>query len=153
TGSSWVVAVNRGDKPDVVGRRLLEHYRPASGDAKAAQKLRRQDIKLSATEFARLDRDKDGLLDADEFGRLVERDPDLEFRVQLGGDAKEPVFQPLSKNVTGGARLWLYQQGAVSVALRLDLPGAKKSSAAAGFLAQMQATFKSLDRDKNGYLD
>jgi Ca2+-binding EF-hand superfamily protein len=144
---SWLVAVNTSDRPDVLGARLFERYRPASPEA----------IRLAPADFARLDRDGNGSLDTAELGRFAQRPPDLAFRVRFGPSGKEAALEPLSPKPTTLSPTkerpgWILNQGGLRVIFSLATVPSKKAPPP-GLLANVKSTFRNLDRDKNNYLD
>src|SRR5207249_2207685 len=85
-----VFLASSAQSPRDLARRLLTRY----GAAKGKKALTRADIGLDAETFARLDRDGNGELDAEELARLLPRAPDMTVLVRLGErDAKESAIE------------------------------------------------------------
>jgi Ca2+-binding EF-hand superfamily protein len=138
-----------------MARRLLARY------GKGKKTLTRADIRLGAEEFARLDRDGNGELDAEELARFLPRTPELSVVVRLGErKADEPVIEPAPGQARppAGVALRAAQDtmvlafGKERLAVRV---GASKARSQLGaFIRQAAvAQFQAADRDNNGYLD
>jgi len=133
---------------------LLQRYGPPG---KPPDKLSRQQIGLGAAEFARLDTNADGYVDAVELARFGQRPPDLEFRVRLGRGVA-PTFEVMGKPAAGTAAadlkreaegLFSLQRGPTRLLFGLD-PDNRR---APGLIARYKTEFTNYDGDMNGYLD
>ncbi len=156
-GPFWMAQAG-ASKADLA-RRIQQRYARGYKKGQAAPaKLSREELKLDAATFAKLDVDGDGRLDTEELARFAQREPDLELKVDLGARASVELVRrgtPLEKSVrsgTGGV-LMLEMNGT-----RLDLKGLAAEKGEAAQVAQQErqrflAEFKRADRDNNGYLD
>ena len=142
--------------PRDLARRLLTRYA-----ANGKRTLTRTDIQLSAQEFARLDRDGNGELDAEELARFLPHTPDLSAVVRLGErGANEPVLEQTQgqRKLAQGLKLrtaldtLVLSFGKERLAVRI---GASKSRNELGSYLRQIATaqFQQADRDNNGYID
>ncbi len=154
-----VPVLTPGEVPADLVRRLQERYGPKV-DKTEEKKLIRKDLGLDKATFARLDADKDGLLDSQELAGFVKRTPDLELAVRLGKNETQDRLvvlggekSPLTSRVRSNA-------GVVSVDLglsRVDLHGGEEDQRPDPFgnliRQQYLANFAQSDKDNNGYLD
>jgi Ca2+-binding EF-hand superfamily protein len=85
--SSPAVLLEPGDSPDPLVHQLLRHY-----DKNHDNKLSRMEIGLDRETFDRLDRDRDGALDATELAEWPSGEPDLELIVDCGTNLAEPAI-------------------------------------------------------------
>jgi Ca2+-binding EF-hand superfamily protein len=170
--------VDPGAPADRLARRLLSQY-----DKDRNGKLSAKEIGLDATDFAALDKNKDGQLDLTELAAFATRGPDLELSYQMGKvpQGKEPggllklVLQE-SQRGQGGERLHPVSlvspdggarplAGAVSKGpsggLTLGLPdahlefqaGQSMTANSAGVKQYYLQQFKEADVNKKGYLE
>jgi Ca2+-binding EF-hand superfamily protein len=148
------LAPSGGSSRDVA-RRLLTRY------GKGKKTLTRADIALGAEEFARLDRDGNGELDAEELAHFLPRTPDLSAIVRLGergvneatiDPAPGQARPPAGVTLRAAQDTMVLSFGQERLAVRV---GASKPRAQLGaFIRQAAvAQFQAADRDNNGYLD
>jgi Ca2+-binding EF-hand superfamily protein len=138
-----------------LARRLLTRY----GGTKKA--LTRADIGLSAEEFARLDHDGNGELDAEELARFLPRTPDLNAVIRIGERGpNEPVLSQAAGQARPAEGLTVrVAQGTAVLSfgkerLAVSVGDSKPRSQLGEFLRQIvTAQFQQADRDNNGYLD
>ncbi len=148
-----VFLASPSQSPRDLARRLLTRY----GGAKKT--LTREDIGLDAATFARLDRDGDGKLDAEELARLLPRAPDMVLRVRLGErGAGEPAVELVGGKPAPGVTVRtapdtiVFTVGKERLAVRVG--ASKPRSQLGAFLRQIvTAQFTAADRDNNGYID
>jgi Ca2+-binding EF-hand superfamily protein len=150
-----VFLASSAQSPRELARRLLARY----GSAKDKKTLTRAEIGLDAETFARLDRDGNGELDAEELSRLLPRAPDMAIRVRLGErDVKEPAVELVGDKPAPGISVRaardtiIFTVGKERLAVRV---GASRPRSQLGFILRQAATaqFQAADRDNNGYLD
>jgi Ca2+-binding EF-hand superfamily protein len=138
----------------VVGQ-LLDHY-----DKNKDRKLSPAECGFDLAVFARVDRNQDGFLDADELARWLAGSADLEFRIELGKGGSQPAITAVH-----GAR---EDVNVPAIASRmtddgmivLTLPDAQielvclrgQNSGFDATRAQVLEQFKNADPDKKGYL-
>lgn len=132
---------------------------PAGPVESTARRLAPKDVKLSADQFAALDQDGDGELDAEELARFGQSAiPEVEIALRLGrlsaGRARAEVVS------AGGPLKTLVGDGGTDVALevpgvRLELipTGSSADAARAVWRSNYLDRFRTFDRDNNGYLD
>ena len=124
-------------------------------------RLTRKQLGLDETTFARLDANKDGILDNAELAAFVQRSPDVSLVVSFGDKADKPLA--LASVVGRPAALAdkIHLQDAVSMldlgATRMELrrSAEKKRYNRLQDLVKQQLTalFKAADKDNNGYID
>jgi Ca2+-binding EF-hand superfamily protein len=138
-----------------LARRLLTRY----GGGKNKKTLTRADLGLDEQTFARLDRDGNGELDAEELARLLPRAPDVTVVIRLGEhDLKEPSIELAGSKVPAGIKVRTAND---TIILSLDgerlaiRVGASKSRSQMSFFLRqiVTAQFQQADRDNNGYID
>jgi Ca2+-binding EF-hand superfamily protein len=150
----------KGSDP-ALARRLLTRY--GGGPAKVddpmpgKRRLTREDLKLTPAQFAALDRDGDGALDAEELARFGSAArPDVAITLRFG---TRPGVKPVEVTAAGKDPVTATLQGQQVV---LEVPGARldiltpapaADEAATGFRQAYTARFRNLDQDGNGYLD
>jgi Ca2+-binding EF-hand superfamily protein len=148
------LASSAGSSRDLA-RRLLARY------GKGKKTLTRADISLGAAEFAQLDRDGNGELDAEELARFLPRTPELSVVVRLGERVvNEPAIEPAAGQarppagvtVRAAQDTMVLSFGKERLAVRV---APSKARAQLGvFIRQAAiAQFQAADRDNNGYLD
>jgi Ca2+-binding EF-hand superfamily protein len=149
--------------PGRVPAELARHMQQRYGSGKKDKKLDRKALGLDEATFARLDADKDGLLDADELAGFVKRAPDLCLAVHFGANdkAKAPLeltavdgrMPALADKVKTRDGLLLLDLGATRAELRRR-DEEKGSDRLMDFVRpQLVAQFKAADTDGNGILD
>jgi Ca2+-binding EF-hand superfamily protein len=147
-----------GEVPSNLVRRLQESYGPAV-DEIDEKKLSRADLGLDDDTFARLDTNRDGVLDAAELAAFAKRRPDAELVLRVGqvGSGHQAVTAGGAPPVLAGkleirpdvARL---DMGRTRVDLRTT--GSYQTDRLSGILRQqLLAQFRQADKDNNGYLD
>jgi Ca2+-binding EF-hand superfamily protein len=151
-----LVLVNRvGEVPEDLVRRLHAFYgAPPENDEE--KKLSRADLGLDEATFARLDVNKDGVLDAAELAGFVKRPPDVEMVVRVGSAAGMELMTPKTSPLAGKAQI---KSGLARLDLgrtRLDLVSSSPYQADrfGGILRdQIVAQFKQADKQNKGYLE
>lgn len=123
-----------------------------------ARRLAPKDVKLSTEQFAALDQDGDGELDAEELARLGQSAaPEIAIALRLGtvpaGRAPAEVVSGGESLKTAGARGADVALGTPGIRLELIPTGTSAEAARIAFRSRYLDRFRSLDRDKNGYLD
>jgi Ca2+-binding EF-hand superfamily protein len=138
-------------------RQILARYGPSS-DNPMTKKLSRKDLGLDEATFAKLDSNGDGVLDASELARFLDRPADVEMVIRLGAKAGEARVElagkagPLTGKVKWLPGLALLELGATRVELRGT--DADRADRLGGLLRQQYvAQFKQADKDASGYLD
>jgi Ca2+-binding EF-hand superfamily protein len=124
-------------------------------------KLTRKQLGLDEATFARLDANKDGVLDSKELAAFVQRDPDLCFVVSFGDKADKPLALGTVDGKPTALADEIHFQDSVSLVdlgkTRLELRRDADKRTTNRFLdyvkPQFRALFKSADKDNNGYLD
>ena len=156
--SRLIPVTKPGEAPEALVAALQERY-GARAKKRPDNKLDSKALGLDAATFRRLDTDGDGLLDSKELAAFVNRPPDLELVVRLGGaGAKLEVVaagkdDPLSGKVTRRDGLVLLDLGATRAELR-GAEGEEGTEPFAGLIRQqMLAQFRQADKDNNGFLD
>lgn len=150
---AWVAG--EAKQARVLARELSRRY---GNPEDPSQKLRREQLGLDEETFARLDANRDGVLDTDELVHFTKRPPDLEIVVRLGqGGANEEAVEIVRwtrKGVSTGRgpdRKPYLEIGTTRLVLQTE------SRPDPRFTTQTQtyhlAQFKAADRDGNGYLD
>ena len=160
TSSPTLVPVlKRGEVPADLVKRMTERY--GKGGKSDEKKLSRKDIGLDEKSFADLDKNGDGVLNAEELAGFVKRDPDLEFELRLGTRAKDQVpvesmlcehCSPLVKQLSVDGNVAFVDLGLTRVDLRTneqERPDPISGFARQQFLSQ----FSQADKDGNGVLD
>jgi Ca2+-binding EF-hand superfamily protein len=141
--------------PREIARTLLTRY----GGPTGKKALSREEFALDPAAFARLDRDGNGKLDAEELARYPLTTPDVNVVLRLGERGeKEPAVEVVGKAPSGGMTVRAAQDtlvllfGKERLAVRL---GASKSRSQLGAFIRQIATsqFQAADRDNNGYID
>lgn len=132
---------------------------PAGQVESTARRLTPKDVKLSADQFAALDQDGDGELDAEELARFGQSAvPEVEIALWLG---RLPAGRARAEVVSAGGPLKTVP-GDLGEDVALEVPGVRleliptRSSADAGraaWRANYLDRFRAFDRDNNGYLD
>ncbi len=144
------------DPPGPLVRRLLARY-----DRDKCGKLSPAEIALDRAAFDRLDANHDGRLDAAELARWGQGPPDLELLIQLG-QARDREGKTIVLNSPERARPLVSSirpdlRGALVIALpdtQIDLwRGEPVLPDARGAGARLQARFRALDANGDGYLD
>jgi Ca2+-binding EF-hand superfamily protein len=126
-----------GESPPDLVQRLQERYGPKS-DKPAEKKLSRKDLGIDEALFAKLDANKDGVLDAQELAAFVKRAPDFEYTLKLGNEAtRETNFIDL---------------GTTRAELRLTEDD--RGEGLTGVIRQQYiGQIKQADKDDKGYID
>ncbi len=114
-------------------------------------KLTAKDLGLAPADFAGLDSNGDGFLDANELKHFGKKRPDLEFRLRLGGTAGLAVVQAKGHKVLGDGGAVTLDRGPARVVFKLD--AVKVENDVKALKAMFMAEFQAIDRDGNGYLD
>jgi Ca2+-binding EF-hand superfamily protein len=135
-----------GDSPRRLADALLGRY-----DRKADGKLTPEEVGLEKAPFDRLDANRDGVLNAEELGRVLTLPPDLQLRADFGKAAKvEPLPGTKAAARTGADGGLVFAVGdaeldfhAVSV-----LP-----ERFAAIRAEVERQFQATDTDKKGYVN
>jgi Ca2+-binding EF-hand superfamily protein len=139
-----------GDPPGALPAQLLARY-GRKGDT-----LGRDELRLDKSAFDRLDRNKDGRLDAAELAGWASLPPDLTVLVEMGPGARAPLTV-LSRapgldahRLPGGPLVLVLGDWQLELGLGQGhrSPAARRSSRAAAL-----QTFRSFDRNRDGYLD
>jgi Ca2+-binding EF-hand superfamily protein len=157
-----VVLVTPGDPGGVVNR-LLARYGPRGGRPED-KKLSRAEIGLDEAAFDRLDRDRDGRLDAQELAGFVALPPDLELTARVGRkEPKEPPLElmagPRPSPLAGQTRklsdaVVALDLGKTRVDFQTGVPEQDQFRVANNLVReQYVGQFKQADADNNGYLD
>lgn len=155
--NSLVIFVNPGESGAAVAKRLLARYGPKD---KQVKKLRPSDIGLEAADFARLDADQDGSLDAEELAQFARRAPDIDLTVRLGSKPEgKPGVEATSR--VAGVKLEALDGGAVKLTVgvtNVELrSGEANSQQFGGFNFRLRDQyvnqFKMADTDNNNYID
>jgi Ca2+-binding EF-hand superfamily protein len=132
---------------------------PAGPVESTARRLAPKDVKLSTEQFAALDQDGDGELDAEELARFGRSAiPDVEITLRLG---TLPAGRIPAEVLSGGTSLkTIVGDRGTDVALetpgvRLELipRGTSAEATRTAFRSRYLDRFRALDRDGNGYLD
>jgi Ca2+-binding EF-hand superfamily protein len=150
-----------GEVPSDLVRRMQAFYGAPSDDEEAEKKLSRKDLGLDEATFARLDTNRDGVLDSAELAGFVKRPPDLVLTMRLGRTEGAPrVGLVAAKNdpspLAGKAFM---KTGAAMLDLgktRLDLRTSSEvpTDRASGIVRdQIIAQFKQADKANKGYLE
>jgi Ca2+-binding EF-hand superfamily protein len=150
-----------GEAPEGLVLAMQERYGPKS-DKPEGKKLSRKDVGLAEADFAKLDANGDGVLDAAELAAFVKRAPDLELVVRLG--KKETADARLSAVSAAGKPAPLADKLAIKDAIgMLDLGVTRaelriaESEGPDPFSAiraqQMSAQFKQADANNDGVID
>jgi Ca2+-binding EF-hand superfamily protein len=164
---SLVPVPTPGEAPADLARRLHKRYGPkveSDDEAKKDEpvKLSRKDLGLDEATFAKLDSNRDGVLDSTELAGFVKRAPDVELSLNLGygKNTKSPVELVAPKGepspLAGKVRM---RHGLVHLDLgrtRVDLRGSSsyQPDRISGLIRQqLMAQFKQADRTNKGYLD
>jgi Ca2+-binding EF-hand superfamily protein len=144
------------NSPRDVARALLARY----GGPKGKKSLTREELPLDPAVFARLDRDGNGKLDAEELARYPLTTPDVNLVLRLGERGeKEPAVEVVGKAAaTSGLtfRTWhdtlVVLFGKERLAIRL---GASRPRSQLGFIIRQvyMQQFAAADKDMNGYVD
>jgi Ca2+-binding EF-hand superfamily protein len=146
---------NRGESPAGLVLSMQEQYGPRAKKANL-KKLSRGDLGLDAPTFARLDRDRDGVLDANELAGFVDRAPDLELRVTLEG-YESRVEVASNKGLAARVALkdgkGFLDLGRTRAELRSDANAESYDSLMELVRQQYLAQFRGADKDGNGALD
>lgn len=125
-------------------------------------KLTRKQLGLDETTFARLDADKNGVLDNKELAGFVQREPDLCLVLSFGDKAGKPLDMALVAGRRAALAGKLHIEDAVSMLelgttrleLRRDEDKEISNNRYLEFVKpQFSALFKTADKDNNGYLD
>jgi Ca2+-binding EF-hand superfamily protein len=175
-GSGFVFRAQSGPTPDpksfpffflyppdpgrTLARQFLAHY-----DLDEDQKLNRREAGLDRELFDRLDRNRDGMLDADEVARWAELPPDLEVTVPLGEGARErdvtvaPGPEGQNRPLSSLARkahngvLLVSLPGSQLGLLRADAPRPRPAARAGAVALSLRQQFKALDANNDGKVD
>lgn len=149
-----------GQAPPNLARLLQERYGPRS-DKPEEKKLTCKELGLDAATFARLDANKDGVLDATELAGFVKRPADLDLTVCLG-KGKNKAGVELTSGVTQQTPLagkLKSSDGVVLLGLGLTHVDLRTTEEAQPFAfasivrQQLLVLFKAADKDNNGYID
>jgi Ca2+-binding EF-hand superfamily protein len=124
-------------------------------------KITRNQLGLDEATFARLDANKDGVLDSKELATFVQRDPDLCFVVSFGDKADKPLAlgtvagkpHTLADEIHFQDSVSLVDLGKTRLELRRDADKRTTNRYLDFIKPQFGALFKSADKDNNGYLD
>ncbi len=124
-------------------------------------KLTCQQLGFDKATFARLDVNKDGVLDGKELAAFVQRDPDLCFVVSFGDKAGKPLAlgtvagkpTALADEIHLQDSISLIDLGKTRLELRRDADKRTTNRFLEYIKPQFSALFKSADKDNNGYLD
>jgi Ca2+-binding EF-hand superfamily protein len=166
-GNSTLVPVAApGAVPPELVRRLHERYGPRTtpkGKEKEEKKLSREDLGLDEATFARLDTNKDGVLDGSELIGFVNRAPDLclTLRFQETDKSKAPVeLMPVESRPSALAEKVKMQDDLLVLdlgATRAEMCRRDEDKGPGRFMdfvrPQFVAQFKAADTDGNGYID
>ena len=123
--------------------------------------LTRKQLGLDEATFARLDANKDGVLDSKELATFVQRDPDLCLVVSFGDKADKPLAlgtvagkpTALADEIHFQDSVSLVDLGKTRLELRRDADKRTTNRFLDYIKPQFRALFKSADKDNNGYLD
>ncbi len=138
--------------------RRLQRYAKKDAKGKAAAKLSRTDLGLDEATFAKLDADRDGLLDTEELSHFADRTPDLELKVDLG---KKATVQVVKRGLNLESQIRTGKNGVLTLEMigaRIDLKALAAAKTEVDQLAKVERAqylqaFKRADRDNNGYVD
>lgn len=151
-----------GTNTDLAKRILRRYYREKSPkeDAAVKKQLSSEEIGLSPEVFAKLDRNNDGLLDAEELGRFGSWPLDAELVVNMGKltSMNSRVTRRPSKKLASAIPL-LPEHGGDEMTFTLPsmqlrvTTGSSFDSGSRNPSNALLAQFKNADRDGNGYVD
>jgi Ca2+-binding EF-hand superfamily protein len=150
SNETLVPVATRGEAPADLVKRLQARYGPKIGKPEE-KKIAAKAIGLDAESFAKLDSNKDGVLDAKELAGFVKLPPDLELLISLGhGEAKVEVTAARVKSAIrdGRALIDLFKT-------RIDIVGdvREKSDGYSSILRQQGlGQLKQADKQNKGYL-
>jgi Ca2+-binding EF-hand superfamily protein len=156
--------ITPGDPPTRLVTELRRHYGVVKGK-ESSKPLSREAMGLSKERFAQLDKNKDGGLDDGELSAFSEFEPDLELAVRIGTrkkDEKQVAVLRKGPRVPGlgmhvlegmGQTLLTLEIGTTEIGLTFAAPSGGTWVRFTAVNSRSLAQFKSLDRDKNGYLD
>jgi Ca2+-binding EF-hand superfamily protein len=124
-------------------------------------KLTRKQLGFDEATFARLDANKDGVLNNKELAAFVQREPDLCFVVSFGDKAGKPLAlgtvagkpAALADEIHFQDSISLVDLGKTRLELRRDADKRYTNRYMDIVKPQFTALFKSADKDNNGYLD
>jgi Ca2+-binding EF-hand superfamily protein len=152
-----------GETPADLVERMRKRYGANTKDKDKNKKLSRKELGLDEATFARLDANKDGVLDAAELAGFVKRAPDLCVAVRLGKKAAaQSVLELaavagrpalLADKVQQHDEVALLDLGKTRVELRRNEEKSGGNYLSLFLRPQLSAEFKRADKDKNGYLD
>jgi Ca2+-binding EF-hand superfamily protein len=124
-------------------------------------KLTRKQLGLDEATFARLDANKDGVLDNKELEAFVQRDPDLCLALSFGDKAGKPFALAAVAGKPAALADKIHVEDIVGMldlgTTRLELRRAEDKKTSNRYMdfvkPQFSTLFKSADKDNNGYLD
>jgi Ca2+-binding EF-hand superfamily protein len=134
--------------------------KPKEKKPEPEQKLSRKQLpRLDEAEFARLDANKDGILDGKELAAIVQREPDLCLTASFGDKAGKALDMtdrktPLADKVCYQQdSLLLFDLDKTRMELRRNEEERKKNFFADIIRGQISELFKAADKDGDGFVD